>query len=81
MKKLLGILLGTAMSLSSQPADAQKKQTTFSYGSHTYTMEGTLTADAYDAKATGKVSVMFVKAARDSAWLEPGASRGSRCVR
>ena len=50
MKKLLGILLGTAMSLSSQPADAQKKQTTFSYGSHTYTMEGTLTADAYDAK-------------------------------
>ena len=50
------------MSLSSQPADAQKKQTTFSYGSHTYTMEGTLTADAYDAKATGKVTFTNIPA-------------------
>lgn len=62
MKKILSILLGTAMSLSSQPADAQEKLTTFSYGSHTYTMEGTLTADAYDAKATGKVTFTNIPA-------------------
>ena len=47
MKKLLGILLGTAMSLSSQPADAQEILTTFSYGSHTYTMESHRQGDLY----------------------------------
>ena len=49
--------------MTSQPTDAQeKKQTTFTYGSHTYTMEGTFTADIYDANATGTVTFTHIPA-------------------
>ena len=56
MKNLFSVILGTCLSMTSQSADAQSKTTTFKYGSHTYTMKGTLNADAYDAKATGEVT-------------------------
>ena len=39
-----------------EEADSQDKQTTFTYGSHAYTMTGTLNAEAYDEKATGMVT-------------------------
>ena len=56
MKRLLSMIIGMASSLLSQTADAQGKQATFTYGSHTYTMIGTLNAEAYNAKATGMVT-------------------------
>ena len=33
-----------------------RAQTSWSYGSHVYTMKGTLTAEAYDKNATGVVT-------------------------
>ena len=49
------MITGILLSMSGQAADGQN-QTTFTYGSHTYTMVGTLNAEAYDAKATGIVT-------------------------
>ena len=55
-KRLLTMILGTVLPMLGQTADAQDKPSTFAYGSHTYTMKGTLTAEKYDAKATGMVT-------------------------
>ena len=47
------------LTFGSQHADAQKKQpgtTSFTYGSHTYTMEGNFTAEEYDQNAKGTVT-------------------------
>ena len=48
-----------------QEADSQDKQTTFTYGSHAYTMTGTLNAEAYDEKATGMVTFTNIPADYD----------------
>ena len=53
-------MMGMITSLFSMTADAQDKQMTFTYGSHTYTMMGTLNAEAYDAKATGVVTFTHI---------------------
>jgi len=49
-------------SLLGMGADAQDKQATFTYGAHTYTMRGTLSAEAYNANATGVVTFTHVPA-------------------
>ena len=49
-------------SLLGMGADAQDKQATFTYGAHTYTMKGTLNAEAYDAKAKGVVTFTNIPA-------------------
>jgi hypothetical protein len=56
MKRLFIMITGMFLSLYGLTADAQDKQMTFTFGSHTYTMKGTLSAEAYDAKATGTVT-------------------------
>lgn len=56
------MITGMMLSLFGLTADAQDKQMTFTYGSHTYTMSGTLNAEAYDAKATGKVTFTNIPA-------------------
>ena len=50
------------LSFLGQTADAQDKQMTFTYGSHTYTMSGTLNAETYNANATGKVTFTNIPA-------------------
>ncbi len=55
------MITGILLSMSGQAADGQD-QTTFTYGSHTYTMVGTLNAEAYDAKATGIVTFTNIPA-------------------
>ena len=63
MRSFLSMLLGGVLSMAGLTSEAQgKKQTTFTYGSHTYTMEGTLTAEAYDANATGTVTFTHIPA-------------------
>lgn len=54
--KLSSIIIAASLSLLGISGNAQDKQATFTYGSHTYTMIGTLNAEAYNAKATGKVT-------------------------
>ena len=63
MNILLKMITGMILSQFGLTADAQGKQMTFTYGSHTYTMNGTLNAEAYDAKATGTVRVTKVSGA------------------
>lgn len=60
MKNILSMILGTFLSLSGLTADAQEKQAIFTYQSHTYTMKGTLNADAYNANATGMVTFTHI---------------------
>lgn len=57
---MISMMMGMITSLFSMTADAQDKQMTFTYGSHTYTMMGTLNAEAYDAKATGVVTFTHI---------------------
>ena len=56
MNKLLSLIMGIMLTSISQTADAQDKQMTFTYGSHTYTMMGTLNAETYNAQAMGMVT-------------------------
>lgn len=49
-------LLLMVMTLSALTGFAQAEQKTWTYGSHTYTQKGTLTAKQYDRKATGVVT-------------------------
>ena len=62
MNILLKMITGMILSQFGLTADAQGKQMTFTYGSHTYTMTGTLNAEAYDAKATGTVTFTNIPA-------------------
>ena len=57
---MISMMMGMITSLFSMTADAQDKQMTFTYGSHTYTMMGTLNAEAYDAKATDVVTFTHI---------------------
>ena len=57
---MISMMMGMITSLFSLTADAQDKQMTFTLGSHTYTMMGTLNAEAYDAKATGVVTFTHI---------------------
>ena len=56
MNKLLSLIMGIMLTSISQTADAQDKQMTFTYRSHTYTMMGTLNAETYNAQAMGMVT-------------------------
>lgn len=56
MNKILSLIMGIMLTSISQTADAQDKQMTFTYGSHTYTMMGTLNAETYNAQAMGMVT-------------------------
>jgi len=62
MKSLPSMIAGMMLSLFSLTADAQDKPMTFTYKSHTYTMTGTLNADAYDATAKGTVTFTHIPA-------------------
>ncbi len=62
MNILLKMITGMILSQFGLTADAQGKQMTFTYGSHTYTMNGTLNAEAYDTKATGTVTFTNIPA-------------------
>lgn len=56
------MMIGMLLSMSGLTADAQDKQTTFTYGTHTYTMVGTLNAETYDGNATGMVTFTHIPA-------------------
>ncbi len=62
MKSLPSMIAGMMLSLFGLTADAQDKPMTFTYKSHTYTMTGTLNADAYDATAKGTVTFTHIPA-------------------
>ena len=47
------IILATLLAMAGLMAQAQEK---WGYGDHVYTMKGTLTAQQYQAKATGTVT-------------------------
>lgn len=56
------MITGILFSQLGQANDGQDKQTTFTYGTHTYTMIGTFRAETYDAKATGIVTFTNIPA-------------------
>ena len=62
MNRFFTMIAGMMLSFLGQTADAQDKQMTFTYGSHTYTMSGTLNAETYNANATGKVTFTNIPA-------------------